>query len=107
MKPGLLLVVQWYVADDWYGKRYRVILSIDDEQDFRTKTDAKKYTSLIKKYVRNLYSFPNKKEKITVMVKSREEDDLRDYVYCGNGPSLSYTHYNISIKDLEEKLNEF
>ena len=49
----ILLVAQWYVKDNWYGKRYRVLLTVDEDTKFPTSKAAKVYGTRLKNYVFN------------------------------------------------------
>lgn len=87
---------QWYVPDNWYGNNYRVILS----QEFKNKTEAKKYCGLLCKYVKEKY-----KQKLKVDDVLFSENFI-DYVYCSMGPSLYYNTYSVTIEELEKFKNK-
>lgn len=92
----LVLTFDWYVADDWYGKNYRILLSEKPDVGFKTKFEAGKQKTALKNYIA-------KQHKLKVKTKSMvigERDTFKDYEYCANGPSQDWTHFNISLKDL-------
>jgi len=97
----IVLTVSFYISDNWYGERYRVLLSKENGIGFLTKTEAKKFTSKLKKYTKTIYNYI---PFTPVNVEVGERETFKSYTYCSNGPSLSYKHFNITIKDLEEKI---
>ena len=41
-----------HIENGWYGDNYRVILYKENHLGFRIKTDAGKFTTLLKRYMR-------------------------------------------------------
>jgi len=90
---NLVLSIQWYVKDEWYGNNYRLVLNGLSEDGFKTKSDAKKYSSYIKKYLKHKENIKNG------IIDICEYSNLETYRYCSMGPSWSCT--NIHIKSTE------
>jgi hypothetical protein len=90
------LVASWYVEDNWYGKRYRAILTVSDDQGFITVGSAKKHSKAFKQLIKSNHNLSVTNKDITVNVK----DELLTYEYISSGPSISYTHYDYNISDL-------
>lgn len=90
----IVLVAQYYIDNGWYGDRYRVILSKEEGLGFTTKTEAKKYAAKLKK--RGL----NVKGAKKPVILCDERTQFEEYTYISCGPSLSYTHINITVNDL-------
>lgn len=82
------IALQWYVPDNWYGNNYRVILS----QEFKNKTEAKKYCGLLCKYAKEKY-----KQKLKVDDVLFSENFI-DHLY--------YNTYSVTIKKLEKIKNK-
>lgn len=90
----IVLVASYGVDDGWYGENFRIILSKTDKACFTTKTEAKKYASALKKYVKVHHTTEKPR------MSCNELDSYVEYTYCANGPSLSYYHINVAVKDL-------
>ena len=104
---GIVLCVYICIEDGWYGDRHRIILT-DNDEGFRTKTEAKKYTAKLKKYA-NMWVKQNKNIVYTVKkddIAVTEHNELQSYVYCGSGPSLFYKHHYINIQQLLSSINQ-
>ena len=96
--PGLAVVGEWYIADNWYGRRYRVLLTETAEQGFKTKTAANKFAARLKRYaVSRQWD-----EKAKVFTQCDEHDSFKSFIYHSFGPSLSYEHTNITVAELEK-----
>jgi len=97
---NLVLVATVYVADGWYGKRYRYILSGDGE-GFQTKSEARKFATRLKRLVvKNRYV--DKIKSKDILISCDELDTFIEYTHVSNGPSLSYDHRHKTIEDLPE-----
>jgi hypothetical protein len=94
-KNDLVLVGEWYVKDNWYGKSYRVILM---DTGFKKKTEFNQYKSLLTKYVKKKYN-----QKLTAShISVGKLDAFPEYTYVANGPSRDITHYEITTDVLDE-----
>jgi hypothetical protein len=89
-----VLAITWYIPDNWYGTRKRVILSADETTGFATAKEAKAFNSQLRTYVKQKYGISQKPEFKTV-------SECPDYIYCGAGPSYSCTNIFITPADLE------
>jgi len=104
----IVLVCQVYIDDNWYGDRHRVILFAEDGVGFKNKTEAKKFTVRLRKYTQKKFSrdsrnvFPITNDNVFC----GELDTFVEYTYVSSGPSLSYTHYNISVAELLSSTDE-
>lgn len=98
MEKKIVLVLEYYKDDGWYGKRYRIVLQPEKDKFFTTKTEAKKYTSLVKKFI--------KREKPYIGefngAYQAELDSLIDYQYRGAFPSLHYDRTTLEL----DKINK-
>ncbi|MCK5016716.1 MAG: hypothetical protein KAS32_06530 [Candidatus Peribacteraceae bacterium] len=106
----LVLCYTICLDDGWYGDRHRFILSVDTDIGFTTKTTAKKYASKLKKFLLNndnYYKYRKLIVKLTTKeIGCSERSELVDYTHVSPGPSLSYTHHNITVEELEKYLSE-
>ena len=95
------LALQWYVPDNWYGSNKRIALVPSKGEFFANKTQANKYLSALKKYVKENCSLP-KGVKPLVLCDSPSSGCFDTYRYCSMGPSWSCSEYTIEIKDIEK-----
>jgi len=101
-QSGIVLFSFVYIDDGWYGDRHRVILSNENGEGFRTKTEAKKFTARLKNYTQKRFGHRIKYPKVTNNdISIADNSTLETYVYCGSGPSLSHTHHFITTNDLK------
>jgi len=101
----LVLVYQWYSENDWYGDRYRAILSISENVGFQSRTEINKFRTKFKKFIIERYK--NKKWNLPLKIINKnliigERKEFVKYIHCSNGPSLYYNHRNINIEDLPD-----
>ena len=103
---NLVLVCTVYVDDGWYGDRHRYLLSESPGTGFATKTIAKKYTVRLRKYAQQQWlNMPVSRERTVSPITNEnivcgESDSFVPYTHVSFGPSLIYTHHNISLEDL-------
>ena len=95
-----VLVIEWYVSDNWYGSNKRVILTLTKETGFKTSSESRPYVSLLKKYVNENFGV-----KRTPVFKTI--DACPTYIYCGAGPSYSCTNIFVTVEDLEKFKDQY
>jgi hypothetical protein len=95
MESKLVIALETYTDDGWYGRRARYIYSGPEGKGFRTKTEANKYKGKLKKFVKGRLTL---KTEINVEVKVGELGYFPTYIYSSFGPSYSCT--NIEVKNL-------
>jgi hypothetical protein len=102
-----VLTFEWYVSDDWYGERYRVVLLKEDSNiDFETLGEAKKYRSKLAKYINGKYKIILGKERPTVKkMKIGNYGDFPTYKYLGAGPSYSCKNIHVTVEQLEKLIS--
>jgi len=94
MKKTLVLGIEFYVADDWYGERYRFIFEGEDGKGFKTKGEAGKYSSMLKKWCKardSRYTQGN--------VDAKPFEDFPTYKYMGAGPSYSCKNIEVPVEE--------
>ena len=96
----LVLVATICIDDDWYGDRYRYMLSAADGIGFKTKSEARKFVSKLKKYVVDNASDSIKSKDISITIN--EHESYVDYTHTSRGPSLYYNHIELTTADLSE-----
>jgi hypothetical protein len=94
MEKKLVIAIHTYQDDGWYGKRRRYYYEGPDGLGFKNKTEAKKYESKLKKYIKSILK---SKEELNG-TEIGEFDNMITYKYMGAGPSLSIA--NIKINQL-------
>ena len=97
----LILTGTVYVANGWYGDRYRYMLSVSDGEGFKTKAEAKKFAARLKRYIVNNRIADKTKSK-DIHIDCNEHESYKDYTHVSAGPSLSYTHIEMTTDDLAE-----
>jgi hypothetical protein len=95
MESKLIIALETYTDDGWYGCRSRYIYSGPEGKGFRTKTEANKYKGKLKKFVKGRLT---SKTEINGEVKVGELGDFPTYIYSSFGPS--YSCNNIEVKNL-------
>jgi hypothetical protein len=95
MESKLIIALETYTDDGWYGRRSRYIYSGPEGLGFKNKTEANKYKSKLKKFVKGRLT---SKTEIIGDVKVDLLDNFSTYIYCGSGPSYACT--NIEVKSL-------
>ena len=98
----LVLVYHWHIDDGWYGKNYRAILSIEKNKGFQSKKDISKFKTLFRNQINKRFINSNLQAKNKDMIIG-ERKEFKSYIYCANGPSLSYTHFDITTEDIKNK----
>ena len=102
-ETALTVSIEWYVPDDWYGSRYRVVLVPDETLSFADVSDAKKYAAKLSKWVNNKYIKNNGLKPVkTADAVIKPYGELPTYIYMSMGPSYSCRNINITISDLEK-----
>ncbi len=94
-KENLVLVCDYYVADNWYGQRYRLIVKPTESTYFSSSKEALSFKNELKAF--------SKQEKVSIYVANEKE--LVQYIYCGVGPSIYYNTSSYSIQDIESELS--
>ena len=89
-----VLAITWYIPDNWYGTRNRVILVTGENTGFETAKEAKAFNSQLRQYVKQKYGISQKPVFATI-------SECPTYIYCGAGPSYSCTNIFVTPADLE------
>lgn len=87
----IVIALEVYVEDNWYGKRYRFYYAGENGLGFKNKTEAKKYGSKLKKHIKQTRRYNGN-------LVAGKLDEFVTYKYLGAGPS--YSCPNILIKSL-------
>jgi hypothetical protein len=100
---ALVLTHTYHVADNWYGKNYRMVLSTDAQNGFANITEAKKYRGAFVKYFNtNVASKSKGIDKIKVAdIVIGTLDSFVTYRYCGAGPSYSVSNFYRTLDNLK------
>lgn len=98
----ILLICEEYVENGWYGDRYRTVVVPEEGKTFSTKTEANKYKGKLKKLVKSV----GKSEGKGVNTPYVTDENPPDYIYCGKGPSTSYTRKTLTVAELLEKVGK-
>ena len=105
-KNAIVLTLEWYIPDNWYGTRRRVVLSLDGSTGFKNVSEANSHRSLFVKYINATYSKPREGGKVEKFKGSETKagalDSFPTYIYCGAGPSYSCTNISITVDTLQE-----
>jgi len=99
----LVLVYQWCKNDNWYGQRYRAILSSSENVGFQTRTEINKLRTRFKNFIKKrfqdrIWELPTGITNKSLLLGERKE--FVDYIHYSNGPSLYYKHMNFNLEDL-------
>lgn len=103
LMKDLVLVGTIYINDGWYGDKHRIILSESEGIGFNRKGDARKFASKLKKYIKRTFEhkkFVDENWAKGMTVDCVERDTLESYTYISAGPSISYTHHDLSVEKL-------
>jgi hypothetical protein len=95
MESKLVIALETHTDDGWYGRNHRYIYSGPEGLGFNNKTEANKYKSKLKKFVKGKLS---SRTKINGDVRVGFLCNFPTYIYCSFGPSYSCT--NIEVKSL-------
>jgi hypothetical protein len=101
---GLVLSFGWYVADDSYGKNYRLVLSKTETEGFKNKNEIYPYVSKFVKYLKTNYNTHYYKIKKPIIAKNLQVGNMSEYpnyTYVSLGPSRSEDQFFITINDLK------
>ena len=90
MKKNLVLGIEFYLDDGWYGDRRRFIFDGEDGEGFRTKGEAGQYSSMLKKWCKARDSKYTQGK-----VDAKPLEDFPTYKYMGAGPSYSCKNINV------------
>ena len=99
---AIILALEYHVADNWYGKNYRVVLSPDGIVGFSTIAEAKKYRGAFVKYFNKNQGKTNKIKMKAADVNIGKLENFLTYKYYGAGPSYSCTNLYRTINDIEK-----
>ena len=97
----IVVALETYTDDGWYGKHRRYFYAGPEGLGFKNKTEAGKFKSKLKKYVKERIKYLNKTE-INGDVKVDYLNNFSTYKYCGAGPSYSCS--NIEIKNWQSEV---
>lgn len=115
-KNAIVLTLEWYIPDGWYGTRKRLVLSLDEENGFKNASEANRQRSLFIKYINDRFKKPPVKradDKETREKFKGEEakagalGNFPTYIYCGAGPSYSCTNIYVTVSKLQEWLAQW
>lgn len=96
-----VLAIEWYVADNWYGNNYRMVLNKSENEEFKNAKEAKPYRALLAKYINE-----KRNQKVTAArAKFGKLSNFKTYQYCSMGPSYSCTNSYVTVAQLEEWKN--
>ena len=96
MKSKLVITLETYTEDGWYGTLKRYIYSGPEGLGFKNRTEAGKYKSKLKKFVKTKIS---SRTNINGDIKVGLLESFPTYIYCGAGPS--YSCNNIEVKEFD------
>lgn len=99
---AIILALEYHVADDWYGRNYRVVLTLDNIVGFNTVAEAKKYRGAFVKYFNKNQGKTNKIKMKVADVEIGELGTFLTYKYNSFGPSYSCTNLYRTINDIEK-----
>ncbi len=99
---NFILAIRWYVPDNWYGQNMRVILNGISGTGFKNKTEAKKYVSKLKKFIKST----NQNYTGGGVVEVDKLENLETYRYCAFGPSWSCSNHIIDTEEFLEYLKK-
>jgi hypothetical protein len=111
-----VLTLEWYIPDNWYGTRKRLVLSLDGENGFKNASEANRYRSLFIKYINSRFKKPpvkrNDGKEHREKFKGEQTEvghfgSFATYIYCGAGPSYSCDNILITVSTLQEWLAEW
>ena len=104
-KKDIVVVAGYCVDNNWYGDRYRHILSETAGVGFTSMTAAKRFSARLKKVIgdrlpktRPLSDKPYLSGDLYIEIGERET--FVDYMYVSAGPSLSYKHIDLDVEEL-------
>ena len=97
MESKIVVALETYTNNGWYGKRNRYYYAGPDGQGFKNKTEAGKFKGKLKKYVKELIKYRNQTE-INGDVEVGLLGDFKTYIYYGAGPS--YSCNNVEVKEI-------
>ena len=114
-KNAIVLTLEWYIPDDWYGTNKRLVLSLDGENGFKNASEANRYRSLFikcinrrfKKLVKRNDGTSHKEKFKSTETKTGSLSSFPTYIYCGAGPSYSCNNILITVSTLQEWLAEW
>ncbi len=95
-KDANVLVATWYVDDGWYGRNYRLILSKTETEGFKNLKETKQYKAQLNRYANERYH----REGTVKQLSFAGLTNFVKFTYCGAGPSLSYSHFHITVTEL-------
>jgi|LakMenEpi03Aug12_release.lakeMendotaPanAssembly.Ray.scaffolds.fasta_scaffold241832_3 hypothetical protein len=100
MNTNVKLVVSFihYEDDGWYGKRIRYYLAGPEDNGFTNKSEARKYASKLKKFIKKNLCKVITNNPIIGDINNQEE--MPTYKYCGAGPSWSCVNYEVKMQDI-------
>jgi hypothetical protein len=98
MTHMLVLALETYTEDGWYGTRRRYYYAGPDGQGFKNKSAASKFKSDLRKYVKGLIQGKTKTS-INGTVVCGLLNEFPTYKYMGAGPS--YSCCNIEVTDID------
>lgn len=115
-KDAIVLTLEWYIPDDWYGTRKRVVISLDEENGFKNASEANKHRSLFIKFLNDKFTKPSIKRNDGKLHKEKfkgsdtkvgKHGEFPTYIYCGAGPSYSCDNIYYTLAQLEEWLQKW
>jgi len=115
-KNAIVLTLEWYIPDGWYGTRKRLVLSLDEENGFKNASEANRQRSLFIKYINDRFKKPPVKradgKETREKFKGEETKagalgNFPTYIYCGAGPSYSCDNIHVTVSKLQEWLAQW
>ena len=102
---NLVLGVEFYVKNGWYGERYRFIFRGVDGEGFKNKREAGKYSSMLKKYciaILQKYCKARNPKYVNGKVDAKPYEDFPTYIYGDVGPSYSCDNIEINADEFND-----
>jgi len=96
---NLVISLKTYTNDGWYGLSNRYYYAGVDGNGFKNKTEANKFKSKLKKYIKNKIKYSSKTE-INGDFEVNILENFCTYIYVGAGPSYSCPNVEVKHSDL-------
>lgn len=101
----LVVSLMVFIEDGWYGSRIRYYYAGENGEGFKNKTEARKASSLLKKYVKQRIKHKSNRS-ISGGIEIGDinsEVEMPTYRYCGAGPSWACNNYEVPFSDINVK----
>jgi len=102
----IVVVAGYCINDNWYGDRYRHILSETKGVGFTSMTAAKRFSARLKKVIAKKLHLMNKPLSGELYIEVGERKSFVDYTYHSFGPAESYKHIDLDVEGLIEQVDK-